>query len=90
MRVVALRPKLRGLKLQDGEWGIGNGEWEKAVISYPHSLLPIPHFPFSLRFRGSDNAAGHASSGIPRRLGLQVIGVSVNYHAVTDDRAVAV
>ena len=90
MRVVAIRPKLRGLKLQDGEWGIGSEEWEKDVISYPHSLLPIPHFPFSLRFRGPDNAAGKASPGITRRLGFQVIGVSMNYHAVADDRAMAV
>src|SRR5262249_12199758 len=44
----------------------------------------------SLWFSDADRAAGQATTGVARRLSLQVIGLGVNDNAVTDDRAGAV
>src|SRR4029453_5041 len=54
------------------------------------SILNRQSSILDLRFPDSNDSAGEAPSGVARRLGLQVIGVGVNYHAVADDRAVAV
>ena len=70
--------------------GIGNDISFSFLSPIPHSRFPTPHSRFPLRFPDSDNAAGLASPGIASRLGFQVIGAGVNYHAVTNYRAVPV
>jgi hypothetical protein len=42
-----------------------------------------------LRLGDADNAAGQASASVACGLGLQVVGVGMNYDAATDDGAVA-